>query len=419
MDGEDDGNLGIRLYAAEFHHTFQGNQNRIAELHIDSVGNVTTDPAVELVTKVIGETPYFFEYFDYEPSFSGKEPYFLPETGIVFRDTAESKVREFCNVGLHPGDPNQALGGHLFEYDRNSNTYTVMQGFFLPYDSDSGYFRRTTGGNLDDWWYPRIGDDRFSGQIANTLQGVSFLSNYHGTSMIKEVELIDPDTQTLEEYIVTGTMGGYVLAIPTPSTSDVQNGNVELHYSSPDLGWYAVGLDAADLDSWNDPTDFEHEIVVGTMVDDGNFDDWVAWDTGGAQDHKNRGGLYILDVNPTTQTWDPPIQIKGDDLDNAPRSGLGCGILGVKIDDVNNDGVPEIWASDAIGHLYLFQQDSNGDWETLYRSQDLSPYAGLYQNIYPVKDPEDNNKTKRLFVVSGGYIMGFKVDPSVVDSPGS
>ena len=204
---------------------------------------------------------------------------------------------------------------------------------------------------------------------------------------------------------VTGTIGGNVYAIPT---SEIETASV-VKYVSPDLGWNVIGMDAGQLDG--DPED---EVVVGTWIDDGSYDDWDDYlNSVSGADKKNRGGLYILDADMASGTWVLPLtRLDADDLAGLPaRGGIGSGVFGVKIDDVDADGTAEIWASDATGHIYLFRKDGGGQWTTFFRSADLAPYPGIFNNIYPVKNSA--GKTKKLIVVSSGYIMAFKVKQSM------
>lgn len=86
-----------------------------------------------------------------------------------------------------------------------------------------------------------------------------------------------------------------------------------------------------------------------------------------------------------------------------------------RIDDVDDDGQAEIWAGDAAGHLYLFRWDVAGQqWTTFYRSQDLGPCPGIYNNLFPVKqfvDVQGNpvGPTVKLLALSPGYVMAFNV----------
>ena len=77
------------------------------------------------------------------------------------------------------------------------------------------------------------------------------------------------------------------------------------------------------------------------------------------------------------------------------------------IDDVNNDGYPEIWCGDAL-HLWLFYLDMNDKWKVFARSGDLGLAVGTFNNIFPMKNGA--GKTERVIVVSAGYVMDFTVD---------
>lgn len=103
--------------------------------------------------------------------------------------------------------------------------------------------------------------------------------------------------------------------------------------------------------------------------------------------------------------------LTGDDLLGS-GNGIGAGVTGVRIDDVNADGLPDIWCTDAIGHIYLFKQTPTGlPWSCVYRSQDLGTCPGYYNQIYVMKDT--SHKTVKLIVVSSGYVMAFNVDPNI------
>jgi hypothetical protein len=94
-------------------------------------------------------------------------------------------------------------------------------------------------------------------------------------------------------------------------------------------------------------------------------------------------------------------------------AGLGSGIWGVKLDDINGDDVPEIWCGDALGHIYCFRRKNTSlTYELFYRSEDLGAYTGLYNNLFPVKNGA--GKTIRLVVVSAGYVMAFDVKHSFI-----
>ena len=89
-----------------------------------------------------------------------------------------------------------------------------------------------------------------------------------------------------------------------------------------------------------------------------------------------------------------------------PGNGLSSGVYGVRIDDVNGDGQKEIWCGDAAGHLYLFQRLA-GTFRCVFRSDDLAPYVGYHNNLFPIKNGA--GKTVRLAAVSPGYVMLFSV----------
>jgi len=51
-------------------------------------------------------------------------------------------------------------------------------------------------------------------------------------------------------------------------------------------------------------------------------------------------------------------------------------------------------------------------WKCLYRSRDLGPYPGIYNNLYPIKD--STGKTVKLVLLSAGYGYCFNVNPALV-----
>lgn len=143
--------------------------------------------------------------------------------------------------------------------------------------------------------------------------------------------------------------------------------------------------------------------MVGNWLDDGSFDDWLANDT-----DRNRGKLYVLDSNPASGIFQK-TEITGDGL--VPGSGLSSGVFGVKIDDVDGDGQAEIWAGDANGALHLFQKQG-ATWTRVFQSEDLAPYAGWWNGIFPIKGV--SGVTVGLVLRTTGYWMMFEVHPSVL-----
>jgi hypothetical protein len=158
--------------------------------------------------------------------------------------------------------------------------------------------------------------------------------------------------------------------------------------------------------------DVDDEVVAGEWIDTGTYSDWVASKAAGGPTDKNRAHLRILDpvvIGGLPGTFNS-IDLTGDDLLGA-GNGIGAGVTGIRIDDVNNDGVKEIWCTDAIGHVYLFRM-TNGNWSCFYRSTDLGACPGLYNQIYVMKN--NAHKTTKLILVSSGYVMAFTVDPSML-----
>jgi hypothetical protein len=209
----------------------------------------------------------------------------------------------------------------------------------------------------------------------------------------------------MEWHVVIGTIGGYVYAIePGPLPAPGSNFNPsELNYSSDPLGGFVTGMDTGDIDP---VLANGTEVVVGVEIDTGTYSDWLANDQ-----TKNRGHVYILRPNAVTNKLDKVADLTGDDLIGAGQ-GTALGVSAIKIDDVNADGQPEIWANDAAGYVYLFKRNLIGNWTCRFRSKALGAYPGMWNNLHPIKDA--NNKTTVLVVVSPGYVMAFNVDSSKV-----
>ncbi len=128
----------------------------------------------------------------------------------------------------------------------------------------------------------------------------------------------------------------------------------------------------------------------------------------------------LLDPSPSQGKLNVTM-LDGDDL-LGTGNGIGPGVLGVRIDDVDGDGTNEIWCCDAVGHVYLFRYLVSVPvgspwavgWNCVYRSGDLGIYPGFYNNLFPIKGGVDGRQTVKLAVVSPGYVMAFGVDPSVL-----
>ncbi len=210
-------------------------------------------------------------------------------------------------------------------------------------------------------------------------------------------------------HVVVGSNNGFVVAIePGPQATSPSMISSTLSYQSPNLGRVVLGFDVGELD--HGTVDGDQEIACGDWIDNGTFVDWK-----GGNLSKNRGHLILLDPNPSNGTFQPPVMLDGDDLWGAGQ-GIGSGVTGVKIDDVDGDGTNEIWCSDAVGHVYLFVHDdpTPPNWRCRYRSDDLGVYPGFYNNLFPIKGGVDGRQTVKLAVVSPGYVMLFSVDPTVV-----
>ena len=158
--------------------------------------------------------------------------------------------------------------------------------------------------------------------------------------------------------------------------------------------------------------DGDDEILAGCWIDPGSFDQWV-----NNEKDKNRGLLYLPNspssggVQQTPDILDVE-RVTGDDLEGSAGFDLSSGVFGVKIDNVDGVGRPEIWCGDAAGHLYLFQWDgSDLQWKLAFRSEHQGGYVGAYDNIFPIKN-ESSGATEKLIVASSGYVMALDVDAS-------
>ncbi|MEW6743326.1 MAG: hypothetical protein AB1486_11265 [Planctomycetota bacterium] len=205
--------------------------------------------------------------------------------------------------------------------------------------------------------------------------------------------------------VVVDLFGGFLYVIK-PAAS----GDQGLTFWTKDLGWSLVGLDVGDLDGAAD--NYQSEIVVGVFVDRGGLDDY--WTDYNAQDFPhNRGQLYILDPGSA------PSEMPEQEIDIAPPYGphrFSLGVWGVKIDDINADGKPEIWCGDAQGYIYALARNPSGRWECFWRSRGLGAYAGYRNLIFPVKvtSGPDAGKTQYLVVVTPGYVYRFAVNSTQV-----
>jgi hypothetical protein len=343
------------------------------------------------------------------------------ETGTAWNDGAG--VREFQTASALPicilsGTTGASIqGGRIFELPANRNhgvygftnsggaytynKYSYLGGFYSPWEAPYANFSAGANG----WWYPTVGPHFLTGQIADSSQSTSGQSL--GTSTTHALLGPTPGA-TPVEHVVVGTDNGFVFAIlPGPANTSGGLVSSSISYASHNLGSYVVGLDTGTLlDSGGTPTT---EIVCGTWIDNGNYVDWL---NGTAS--KNRGHLHIL--KPNSSSGFDVTTLDGDDLCGTGQ-GIGSGVAGVKLDDVKGNGHFEIWCTDALGHVYLFSQwDSLNNvqvpWHCVFRSDDHVPFAGFYNNIYPVKGGQ--GQTKMLVLVSPGYVVAYGVDPTLV-----
>ena len=307
----------------------------------------------------------------------------------------------------------EQLGGRVFEVleDRRRGDYWHLSGFTPPPDPNNYFFDNGGGGAaLPGWWYPRIGAI-LDGQIASNCQSAHELSL--GCSMKVANIRSSPEASTATPHVLVGTTGGYVFAIlptvPGPVKGDMGGVASQLRHRSTHLGIFVNGLAAGNLDG-----DIDDEIVCGTWMDAGTYQDW---DPLAPDLTKNRAHLHVFDpvvTGGTNSLLSTVAVLDGDDL-AGPGRGIGAGVTGVRIDDVDGDGEAEIWCSDAAGYIYLFGRDSSGTWRCAWRSDDLCAYPGFYNNLHPIKG--EGNVTTKLVVQSPGYFFVFSVDPGAITTP--
>jgi hypothetical protein len=307
-----------------------------------------------------------------DPDASGRKTFFPWENGAMI---GSKKYQTY--------DPGGAAGGYLHEYSGSEQSAVRIENFSLG--------AREKDPDLDYW--PVVGPDKRNGQFS-TIRGFSdqiYLGHVVRTGLL-------PDASGVARpHVVVGTCGGFVYAID-PS-QPYPNG---LRYFSWDLGWNVIGLDIADVDG-----DGVNEVIAGTWLDKGSSKDYREGRT-----DRSHGHLYVLKCKPASGSsqfeW-PPVEISlGGDLGT-----LSSGVFGVKVDDIDANGEPEMWVGDAVGHLYALRFNrSSKKWEAFYRSPGLGVYPGVYNNIYPIKDADGH--TVMLVVFTPGYVYRFAVKWSVV-----
>ncbi len=328
----------------------------------------------------------------------------MNETGTAYYDTARGLIRRFQTASALPesvpGTPIHYLwGGHVFERPIRTKLTGAHHLTFSPIPADPipGMHTSFHGGG-EGWWYPLINSSAFlAGQIDCLSQSVN--AQELGTSM-KHARMRKTFEDPVTDHVVVGTLGGYVYAIEPGSPPTAGNPvTSNLSWSSIDLGTMVIGLDTGDLDG-----DGADEVVAGTWVDTGTYQDWA-----NGQKDKNRGGLYILKgISGGRFTQ---IRVDGDSNFATPGTGMSSAICGIRIDNVDKAGAPEIWCTDAL-HVYLFRQDVNGVYQCVHQSGDLGYFPGAYNNLFPIKAADGT--TAKLIVASVGYVMEFAVHPGVL-----
>ncbi|MFO0981672.1 MAG: hypothetical protein U1E76_07955 [Planctomycetota bacterium] len=260
--------------------------------------------------------------------------------------------------------------------------------------------------------------NKLRGQFTTELSSNKGL--YVGNSM-KVGKLYDPVQQVERDMIVVGTLGGMVYVID-PAV-DPEGDGALVYELQDDLGWCVMGLDIADVDSWLTGTPYTgdpyNEIVVGTWLDTGNYDDFNT----GSDPTRHRGHVIILKPDPASRHL---IIKETITLNDSYSPGMfSSGLSGVKVDNVDDDAQhkTEIWCGDATGYLYCLGRNPNAPFNNQYvaffRSAGMGCYPGIYNKLVPVKKTVtiqgvQRTVTEQLIVFTPGYGYRFQVNYGVV-----
>ena len=320
------------LYFAEFAQPIVGRNYRVGRLRLEDVATVgvVLDPWVDRAAGL----PGFRDLEVHDVHGDGVLEYCtFFETGTAL--VAEGQLRRFQNTAPPMndafGDPIFRIptGGYLVEKFPGGGA-AILDGFHVPRPSLGDYY---DNGQARDWCFPKVGDQRISGQIAALQQGVQ--QGFGGTSM--HAAELQCAACGLVPHLITGTLGGFVYAVH-PGKRDPANpasAPSELSYASEALGWNIVGMDCGDIDP--DAGD-GIEIVVGCQLDTGTYEDHLAGDRS-----RNRGLAYILKAEaagPGEEVGKLRVhrELTADRFLGGPGQGLTTGVFGICVDDVNGDG---------------------------------------------------------------------------------